>query len=491
MVNVELRPEPSLIFSNNKKCVDPKVGLLAYGPNGIDSEHRKGQIVRAGVIATHSTLISLKNFLDELQRIIPVTSGRRSRSEPWKREFPGLGVKGILGFEIVIDPSATETISVDEEMKALEPNNRKEKIVNAVALYDQKFEDLASSSHPGPDLVFVPLSQRLVQACKDPAMKTDRIVYQKRTMDTTAPRENFPLFDFHHVLKVIAFQRNLACQVVLPSTLDFDKSLQDKATIAWNFTVAAYYKGTGTPWKLADLDDRTCLVGISFFQEMSEDGSAMNASMAHVYVRTGESQIIRGKPFRWENKGKRWREPSLDSENAEKILRDVVDLFHRQRDSKPSRIVVHKTSPFTRDERVGFDRAVEGVPKADYIHIEAGSGIRFYHDRLGYPPVRGTLITSSTANSPVILYTVGFVPALDTYQGSTAPFPLTLRIERSDTNARQMADDILCLSKMDWNSADFCRRTPVTTSVSSKVGSILAEMRARDLSPPNPYKHYM
>jgi hypothetical protein len=54
-----------------------------------------------------------------------------------------------------------------------------------------------------------------------------------------------------------------------------------------------------------------------------------------------------------------------------------------------------------------------------------------------------------------------------------------------------MADDILCLSKMDWNSADFCRRTPVTTSVSSKVGSILAEMRARDLSPPNPYKHYM
>jgi hypothetical protein len=435
--------------------------------------------------------MSLRFFLRRLLEVIPVADSKRAGGEPWKREFPGLGAKGPLGFDIDIDPSAVESISNEEEELALQSASKQERIIKAVDLYEQKLQDLAGSTHPPPQVVLIPLSSRLVEKCKDPSQKGDRIVYQKRTLDKRLPRSNYPLFDFHNTLKILSFKHNLPCQISLPSTLRFDSDLQDSSTIAWNYAVGVYYKATGNPWKLADLDDKTCFVGISFYEEVSEEESQMRTSMAHVYVKNAESQIIRGKPFKWTGGGYS-RETTLDREHAYDILRDVVRLFENQRGSKPTRVVVHKTSRFTQDEIIGFNKAVDHVSFVDYVYIESKSGIRFYHEHSGYPPARGTLIRSNLSRSPAILYTVGFVPALDTYQGSTAPFPLTLHIARMDTDVRTIGKDILSLTKMDWNSTDFCTREPVTTSVSRKVGNILAETRARNIeTPPQQYRFYM
>ncbi len=443
---VDLLDEPKLILGNSEMCVDPKVGLLAFGPNGVDVEHGKTVVIRAGAIGTHSSLFLLRDFLSRLRQAIPPIQPKRRRTQLWKREFPGIGTRGALGFDIDVDPSAIEPISEEEELRALASEDRKERIVNVVSLYDQKFNDLAGSTNPAPQIVLVPLSRRLVDKCRDPQRKAVRIIYERRTFDRRFPKRDYPLFDFHNVMKVLSFKHSLPSQIILPSTMSFERSLQDPSTIAWNLVVAIYYKGTGSPWKLADLDEKTCYVGISFFEEIAQDQSAMRTSMAHVYVKKAESQIIRGKPFRWkEEEGS--LEPSLDSEHAEEILSDAVKLFARQHESMPSRVVIHKTSRFTSDEIDGFDKAAEGIPMADYVNIESISGIRFYHQRLGYPPVRGTLITSSS--SPAVLYTVGFVPALDTYQGSTVPWPLTLHIARMDTNYRLIARDMMSLTKMD------------------------------------------
>jgi hypothetical protein len=487
--SVDLLDEPKLILGDSKMCVDPKVGLLAFGPYGINSDGGESVVIRAGAIGTHPSLFLLRDFLTRLRRTIAPTEPKRKRTQLWKREFPGLGTEGALGFDIDIDPSAVEAISDAEEQKALSPEDRKERIVSVVSLYDQKFNDLASSTHPAPQIVLVPLSKRLVDKCRDPRMKGTKITYERRTFDRRFPKRDYPLFDFHNVMKVLSFKHNLPSQIILPTTMSFEHDLQDPSTIAWNLIVGIYYKGTGSPWKLADLDEKTCYVGLSFFEEIAQDHSSMRTSMAHVYVKKAESQIIRGKPFRWkEEEGS--REPSLNSQQAEEILGDAVKLFARQHESSPTRVVVHKTSRFTEEEIEGFNRAAEGISAADYVNIESISGVRFYHQRLGYPPVRGTLITSGT--SPAILYTVGFVPALDTYQGSTVPWPLTLHIARMDTNYRLIAQDMMSLTKMDWNSTDFCASDPVTTSVSRKVGNILAEMRARDIKePPQAYRFYM
>ncbi len=485
--NVELLEEPKLLFGSNHSCRDPKLGLLCYGPSGLDTETGKSRIIRAGAIGTHSAIAHLKLFLSRLS--FAISSEESSFRHLWRVPFPGLGVAGPLGFEIALDPDAMEYISGSEEEEALGDSNRKMRIENAVSVYDQKFKDLENSSIHPPDIILVPLSKLLVKKCRDPTMKGDRIVYARRTLAKNSMNFYVPIFDFHHVLKVISFSHHMACQVLRPSTMSFSARLQDPATIAWNFVTAAYYKGTGIPWKLADLDDKTCLVGISFYEELAGENASMRASMAHVYVKSAESQIIRGKPFPWEGNDSR-REPSLTAEQAREILTDVIGLFSRQRGTNPERVVVHKSSGFTSDEIDGFNQSSSEIPTVDYVHIESLSGLQFFHRGYEYPPVRGSLITSITG-PPSVLYTVGFVPSLGTYQGGTTPNPLVLHPARLDTSLRQISADIMSLTKLDWNSTDFSTRQPVTTSVSRKVGHVLAEMRARDIEPPQAYRYYM
>src|SRR5438034_5414412 len=174
-VDVTLLDEPQLIFAQEHSSLDPKIGLLSYGPCGLDIEAGKTRVIRAGAIGTHSSLMSLKFFLRRLLEVIPTSDSKRAGGEPWKREFLGLGVKGPLGLEIDLDPSAVESISNEEQEVALRSAGRQERIINAVALYDQKLQDLAGSTHPAPQVALMPLSVDLVAKCKDPSQKGDRI----------------------------------------------------------------------------------------------------------------------------------------------------------------------------------------------------------------------------------------------------------------------------------------------------------------------------
>ena len=462
------------------------MGLTSHGPALLDVAAGESKTIRAGAIGTYASLSHLREFLGRLSYAIPVKQSGH-QLQPWKMDFPGLDVKGPLGFDILLDETVVESISAMEEEESLKAADRKTRIESSVNLYEQKFQDLVTSSSSLPDVVLLPLSKQLLKMCRDPNLKSDRIVYERRSMEK-GPTESVPVFDFHHALKVVSYQHGMTCQLIRPVTMSFGPSSQEAATVAWNFATALYYKGTGIPWKLADLDDRTCLVGIAFYEEIDAGGSVLRASMAHVYVKSSDSQIIRGKPFRWEGDGRN-REPTLAKDQAKDIIKDVVELFRRQKRETPARLVVHKTSAFTHEEISGFNEAAGGVEQVDYVHILAHDSGRFFHEGNDYPPVRGTMI--GDGKSPYFLYTVGYVPSLGTYQGMATPIPLVLDLARIDTSPRRVGIDIMSLTKMDWNSTDFCQREPVTTSVSRKVGHILAEMRARNTEPPQPYRYYM
>jgi hypothetical protein len=81
---------------------------------------------------------------------------------------------------------------------------------------------------------------------------------------------------------------------------------------------------------------------------------------------------------------------------------------------------------------------------------------------------------------------------MDTYKGSSVPTPLLLKTYRLDSSQEQIAKDIMALTKLDWNNADFNTRMPVTISVSRKVGEILSESTMQDVKDfPTSYKYYM
>lgn len=484
IVKINHLPEPKLIFEDNQRCYDPKFGLLLHGPCGWRNDSGKSNhVISAGVIGTKVSIGRLKAMLERMRnRIVS-----EDKNKPWKREFPGLGVKSPLHFDIQISSANEEVISRQEESQILALPSRDDRIIKACEIYEEKLNELISSTHPRPTIIFYPLSRELVNSTKDPRYETEKIIFSRRKPDEEGIREYIPLFDFHHFLKVIGFPHNIPSQVILPSTLDGLKK-QDFATIAWNFSVAAYYKATHTPWKLADLDEETCYVGISFYDEVTPKGVQKRAAMAHVYLRTGESQIIRGKSFSWE--GPYWKSPHLDSSLSSEILSDVVNLYRSQKGKEPARVVIHKSSDYVDEEKDGFSRTVASDCYLDLVHIFPKSLMRFYLRGSGFPPLRGTLIYEGT-HDPAYLYTTGYLPGFSTYMGSGTPWPLEFFCDRLDTDIERVANDIMALTKLDWNNTDFCISQPVTISVSRKVGEILAESRARDFRAPQSYSYYM
>lgn len=308
------------------------------------------------------------------------------------------------------------------------------------------------------------------------------------------PEEKRPLFyDFHNYIKVIGYESKLNTQLILPDTLDFKAGdEEDPASIAWNFCVAQYYKLLGVPWKLADLNPETVHVGISFYYDINrKDSVVIKAAIAQVYMRTGDSQIARGLELKAEHE-ESIKRTNLTEEQAEDILKKAINLYKRQHDNKkPYRIVIHKKSEYTEAEKEGFTKACETIEIKDFLHIKEFCSFNALTPT-EYPIMRGTVFQSRLFNKDIFhLYTTGYIPCLDTYPGSFVPNPIEVRIEKADSAVKILAKDIMDLTKLDWNSTDFCKRLPATISVSQRVGSIMGELKGRDIEPPSAYCNYM
>ena len=486
MMKIELLSESDLLFGGDGPFIDPKVGMLCYGPAGFDANKPESKIViRAGAIGTSESLQQLRSFLTRLHQRIPASD--QSENYPWIIDFPGLNTEGPLHFDIQLDESSIERISSSEEEEIVSNEVRKTRIEKLVNICEKKFENL-DSSHQTPMILFLTISQKIMNACKDPFYSQDKIIYARRTLNPKTTNGEIPLFDFHHVMKVISFKFKFPIQLIRPNTLRFSEGLQDHSTIAWNFAVACYYKATGTPWKLASLNRETCYCGISFFTGISEGNPSLQTSMAQVYMRTGESQVILGRPFNWDpHQG---RTPTLSSDHAKEICENVINLYQDNWGKMPTRLVIHKTSPFTKDEENGILSGASKVDVIDMVHIRGGTSLRVFHLNTGYPPLRG-LLMSQNGHTEGLLYTVGFVPVHQTYQGSSIPEPIVIDIKSAKSDMRTIADDIIALTRLDWNNANYCTRLPVTIGVSRKVGNILSEMRARKVDCPRSYRFYM
>ncbi|MCG3256446.1 MAG: hypothetical protein KAU62_10185, partial [Candidatus Heimdallarchaeota archaeon] len=268
-----------------------------------------------------------------------------------------------------------------------------------------------------------------------------------------------------------------------------DYQTEDPVTFAWNLSVAIYYKAFGIPWKLSKLDDNVCYIGISFFRDFSEKSFRLQSSIAQVFLSTGESFILRGEPFNWVPTRKD-RSPKLTKEYSENLLNYVLDFYYNLKKNNPNRVVIHKSSHYTEDEIAGFRNNKALVTHIDFVTINENSSIRFYRDGL-YPVMRGTYIQSDEKTGSNYIFTSGFIPTLATYPGARIPVPLEITRYSYDTPFSKIAEEILSLSRLDWNNIKFCSNLPVTLLLSRRVGDIMSEARSKDIAIDPHYRFYM
>jgi len=345
-----------------------------------------------------------------------------------------------------------------------------------------------SKKEPLPDLVYIPIPKEIIELCKKPGQVGDRItISDRRFTDELTEEQIIGDYDFHNIIKVYGMKYKIPTQVILPNSLSLKENprVQFLAQRAWNLTVASYYKAKGIPWKLAELDSETCYAGISFYRELDENKNpTMRASIAQLFLATGESIVLRGNPFEWIEQGK---EPKLTLEQTIELKDKIINAYIETHKSKPTRLVIHRRSMFQEQEINGFIDAYDVVAEIDLLSIKP-SPLDWFRDGT-YAIPRGTIITPPA--NIFYVFSLGYIPQLDTFPKPGIPVPLEVTPYNLDSPHRKMCQEILSLTKLNWNNADFCDQLPITLTAAERVGDILTEARIKDVEILSEYRYYI
>ena len=308
-----------------------------------------------------------------------------------------------------------------------------------------------------------------------------------------------PKFILHDLLKAQAMRFGKPTQIIRPSTYDEQKrlkskkasgekkQLQDEATRAWNLYTALYYKAGGTPWRLVhDLSELSaCYVGVSFYKTLDE--TKLLTSTAQVFNERGEGIILRGGTAQTSKDDKQIH---LSAEDAYNLLKNALQIYQKEHKHFPARVVIHKSSKHNMDEISGFENALQdhsiGPELADFVSVTRSSIRLFRGNR--YPPLRGTFF--DTGGESFVLYTRGSVDFFSTYPGPYVPRPLGFRCDRVAETSPFLAQELLALTKMNWNNTQFDGKEPITLRCARQVGQILKYFGPNDHYQPY-YRFYM
>jgi hypothetical protein len=507
--------EPLLAFGGRHEHVDPKTGLALYGPYSLVGQPRPTLTsIVVGIVGPAAMIADAEQWLRACRDAIT-----NDGSQPFLfPHFPGFNQGLPFQCELVYGDAWRETVSQTALQRALaEAGGFEDRVARVIDLYIGAIEVLAQRDQT-PDVILCCLPQEVVDRCtvredgssgakpvKTPTPE-QRLTQRLRRAAVRGQLLLFPDVEPEHDaeeeaghqnlrrgIKAESMQFGIPTQLVWPRTLRLTKTnaspgdrVQDAATRAWNFTTALYHKAGGSPWRLAQAEPGVCYVGVSFYRELAEANPRMRTSMAQAFTAAGDGYVLRGNPFEWDT-SRYNRSPHLDQASAAALMRSVLDLYKKQnRGSLPTRLVVHKTSRYWEEELAGFEDACEYVPRKDFVAL-GGRGIQFY--RTGeYPPLRGTYMKFSDDN--FLLYTSGYVPYLRTYPGPRVPRPLEVLEHHGNTPWDTLLQELLALTKMNWNSAAFAIGMPVTVAFSRRVGQVLAEL-PDDLPLRSEYRFYM
>lgn len=458
-----LLQEPELEFGTGRH-VDIRHGLMAYGP--VDFQDSPASRIRAGIVGSPESIEGVANWIGRCRGEIPAKSSNYPYLFP---KFPGCNPDTNLNFAVEVGTTCFREI-LDSQVASLLGNPSRAAAVEDVAkLFLSEIEYLASSQ------------KVQVIICAPPAVLFKFFAEEPTGADEPAPNsgaEGVP--DFHDWLKAHAMRAGVPIQVVWPSTYDESQTiakarrpkekrqLQDEATRAWNFHLALYYKAGGVPWRMSRsaTDMTTLYVGVSFYRALEK--TRLQTSMAQVFNERGEGVIVRGGTA---TLSKDDLQVHLDSPTANSLMDGALSQYRREHFTMPARIVLHKTSSFSAAEIEGFRTAIgkHNIYSADLLYV-SHSDTRAFRDGV-YPPLRGTFV--SLEDRLHLLYTRGSVEFFNVYPGMYVPHPLRFRSDHLSQSATFVAQELLALTKMNWNNTQFDGLEPITIRAARQVGSIL------------------
>jgi hypothetical protein len=463
-IQCEYLTEPLLAFANGQLHADPKAGIARYGPRSFGRGEHPDR-VRVGLIGTAETVSMAQKWLQENAEGV-----LGNEKHP---EFPGYQRDRGFFSELAFNAAWNEQITQTEMQDLLrERIPKKDRFESAVALFDEKLRLLGDRDQQ-PQYVVIALPYDLVRRCR----VAD---YQDRDLGVVHR-------DLRRAIKAAAMKYRIPTQLLRQQTME-GKDRTPPAKIAWNFFTGLYFKAGGFPWGPHGLGAGTCYAGISFYRPLGSMRHTMQTSLVQAFDEHGEGLVLRGPDFEWDPEKEGTASPHLTERQAGEVMEMVLARYQRERHQVPRRVVVHKTSRYWPAEKDGFTSVLrDRVAHYDLMALSPQSVVRLITESK-YPPLRCARFSIGDLD---YLYTTGFIAALNEFHAMHVPSPLQIGDHvGQDTPRQTLLWEVLALTKVNWNSAQFGGLVPITLRFSRLVGEIMREI-PQDRDPLPQFRYYM
>lgn len=290
-----------------------------------------------------------------------------------------------------------------------------------------------------------------------------------------------PDFNLHDALKLYATEKGIKLQLIEEKSVNS----YDPCKVMWGLSTSLYAKATGVLWHPEAIQNDTAYIGISYaFSE--EKRICIGCSQLFDSTGTGIRMVLRkiNNPILLGRSN-----PYMREDDARSMMTELREqYYHSAPVNTLRRVVIHKTTPFIREEITGIMQAFSGI-EVELVQIQdycSWRGIRFGADpgktAYGFPVKRGMAVKLD--RDSFLLWTHGCMihPELSgphNYYKSSRGIPAPLLVRRFAGNASgdTLAKEILMLTKMNWNSGDSLYKTlPVTLD----FAKVLARMSKQE-----------
>lgn len=476
-------PEPNLLFAHNQRVEDPRDGLTLFGP--LDQHSTFG--VRPAVIGTKAGIARFWRWVETIQRPIDV----HKRHHP---PFPGFEA----AFNVPFAAKAPLQIEVDERqlLDACHIDDPHQRVHKVVHLYTDPILQSRQAEDARADVWFVVVPDEVYARCRPQSIVPDAMRVSLPTHLSAGIAKRLlaspSMFDdlnddvlpyryephFRNQLKAVLLGAQIPTQVVRETTLaplDFmnqwgkpQRSIGSASEVAWNLSTTAYYKTGARPWKVADVRNGVCYLGIVFKRNDTEADGRWSSCGAQMFLDSGDAVVFRGTGGPWYSEST--KSYHLNEDAARNLTETAVEAYRSRVGSPPSELFIHGKARFGNDEWRGFQRGVPSSTKLVGVRIRPAEDLRLY--RPGTRPVlRGMAYVRD--NRTAFLWASGFIPRLWTYPGREVPKPLLVDICRGEADMSVVLKDVLALTKLNYNACAYGDGQPVTLKFADAVGEIL------------------
>lgn len=517
---ISLLDEPKIEFGEDFICDDPKMGIAIGGFFSKSNNSHKSQINIALIgteklitdtlewikvfenrIIAKETALTEKysgvedgeikgefddfgGFDEEYLQLFQQLEATKTTNKKYNPDFLGFNQENVFDCTFQNNKGNNRDIKQREFDKILDSKETSdiEKLNKIIKIYKDKFSDLIENKVSDIDVCYLIIPTKVFESLHSVKFGKTHINLRRKLK-----------------AELIAVENTIPTQIIVEATIKgTKKSIQDLSLMAWNFCTASYYKSGCIPWALQVKDIDTCFIGISFNKVISEENNLVRSSIAQAFNREGQGLVFTWKNFLWDNEINKTSSPHLDYDYAKEMIQFVLQEYNKQNKHTPSRIVIHKTTDFWNakdnenyNELGGFKQGIieqlgDDV-KIDFVAIKS-SHVKILRNFGKYPVPRGTYMKIDDNES--VLYTTGYIPYFELYPGMHIPHPLHIKIFDSDSHINKICEEILALTKLNFNNCSYFDSLPITIRFSKKVGEILQYL-PENAKPQNKYFFYM